>query len=115
MEASSNLRASAAFVGVVVALTSPAVDGHNGAHASGNIPSSVIACGYLGQTLTVAVRIGSFNRTGDALVDSYKPRSEIGRRILALRKAYIEGGGRLMSPEEIGAEVRSRRGGAEGA
>ena len=52
---------------------------------------------------------------GDWLVDSYQPRTEIGRRLIALRRAYIEGGGKLMSCDEINAEVRERRGGVASA
>jgi len=39
------------------------------------------------------------------------PRTEIGRLALAARKAYIESGGKLLSAEEISAEVSRRRGG----
>jgi hypothetical protein len=53
--------------------------------------------------------------TGDRVVDHYVPKTELGKRLVALRRAYIEGGGRLMDWEEIEAEVRSRRGGAEAA
>ena len=47
----------------------------------------------------------------DRLVDAYRPRTKIGRLALAARKAYIESGGKLLTFDEISAEVRSRRGG----
>jgi hypothetical protein len=49
--------------------------------------------------------------TGDALVDHYQPKTELGRKLIELRRAYIEGGGNLMTWDEINAEVRERRGG----
>ena len=48
--------------------------------------------------------------TGDAVVDHYQPRTELGRRLIELRRAYIESGGKLMTQDEILAEVRQRRG-----
>jgi len=50
--------------------------------------------------------------TGDAVVDHYQPRTELGRKLIELRRAHIESGGKLMSWDEIDAEVRERRGGA---
>ena len=48
--------------------------------------------------------------TGDAVVDLYQPKTELGRKLVELRRAYIEGGGKLMTQDEILAEVRGRRG-----
>ena len=48
--------------------------------------------------------------TGDDLVDHYRPRTELGRKLIELRRAYIESGGKLMTQDEILAEVRERRG-----
>lgn len=50
--------------------------------------------------------------TGDAVVDHYQPRTELGRKLIELRRAYIESGGKLMSWDEINEAVRERRGGA---
>jgi hypothetical protein len=47
----------------------------------------------------------------DRLVDEYRPRTKIGRLALAARKACIESGGKLLTFDEVNAEVRSRRGG----
>lgn len=49
--------------------------------------------------------------TGDAVVDHYQPKTELGRKLIELRRAYVEGGGQRMSWDEIDAEVRERRGG----
>ncbi|MFQ3611054.1 MAG: hypothetical protein SNJ72_06095 [Fimbriimonadales bacterium] len=62
-------------------------------------------------------------RSGNALTTSrvkemlpfYQPRTELGRRLLELRRAYISKGGRLLSVDEVEEEVHSRRGGAEDA
>ena len=50
----------------------------------------------------------------DALIEEYRPLTEIGRLALAARKAYIESGGRLLTADEINEEVRRRRGGLSG-
>jgi hypothetical protein len=48
---------------------------------------------------------------GDPVVESFHPRTELGRRLVELRRAYVEAGGKLLTLEEIEAEVRERRGG----
>lgn len=48
--------------------------------------------------------------TGDAVVDHYQPRIELGRKLVELRRAYIESGGKSMTQDEGLAEVRHRRG-----
>lgn len=50
--------------------------------------------------------------TGDAVSDSYQARTDLGRKLLALRRAHVQAGGRLLSWDEIDAEVSERRGGA---
>lgn len=44
--------------------------------------------------------------TGDAVVDHYQPRTELGRKLIELRRAYLESGGKLMTWDEIDAEMR---------
>jgi|GEM_PF-6140924 len=51
----------------------------------------------------------------DAVTENYKPRTELGRRLVALRHAYLSKGGRLLSADALEEEVRSRRGGVESA
>jgi len=48
--------------------------------------------------------------TGDAVVDHYQPRTELGHELLELRRAYILGGGKLLSWDELDEEMRERRG-----
>ncbi|WP_295587406.1 hypothetical protein [uncultured Lamprocystis sp.] len=50
--------------------------------------------------------------TGDAVVDHYQPRTALGRDLLESRRAYILGGGKLLSWDELDEEMRERRGGA---
>jgi len=50
--------------------------------------------------------------TGDAVVDHYQRRTALGRDLLELRRAYILGGGKLLSWDELDEEMRERRGGA---
>ena len=40
----------------------------------------------------------------------WKPKTEFGMKLLAMREAYIAGGGELLTQEEIAAEIRQRRG-----
>ena len=49
--------------------------------------------------------------TGDPVVDNYRPRTELGRRLLALRRAYVTTGGQLLDGAALDAEVQLRRGG----
>ncbi|MBK1704384.1 hypothetical protein [Halochromatium glycolicum] len=49
--------------------------------------------------------------TPDPVVEHFEPRTELGRRLWTLRRKHVEQGGKLLTPEEIDAEVRERRGG----
>lgn len=53
--------------------------------------------------------------TGDPVVDKYLPRTELGRRLLALRRAYVTNGGQLLDGAALDAEVQLRRGGVVNA
>jgi hypothetical protein len=44
--------------------------------------------------------------------DGWKPRTPLGRRLKELREKFLADGGRLLTPEEIDAEIRERRGGS---
>lgn len=48
--------------------------------------------------------------TGDHVVDNYQPRTELGRKLLALRRAYVTTGGQLLDGDALDAEMRLRRG-----
>jgi hypothetical protein len=65
-----------------------------------------------GNALTTAPRPAGLPK--DALPD-YQPRTELGKRLLALRQAYVASGGRLLSGEALEEELRSRRGGVSDA
>ena len=47
--------------------------------------------------------------SADPVVERFEPRSELGRTLLALRRKYVEGGGKLLTADEIMAEVRESR------
>lgn len=49
--------------------------------------------------------------SGDRVVDNFRPRTELGRRLLALRRAYVTTGGQLLDGNALDAEVQLRRGG----
>lgn len=51
--------------------------------------------------------------TGDPVVDSYQPRTELGRKLLSLRRAYVMAGGQLLDSDALDAEMRLRRGGVD--
>lgn len=62
----------------------------------------------LGKALTITLT--SIEVREDPL-RGYKPRTELGKRLLALRQAYVAGGGRLLTAGELEEDLRSRRGG----
>ncbi len=47
----------------------------------------------------------------DSLLEHYQPRTEIGRKLLALRQTYLKSGGKLLTWEELDEEMHRRRGG----
>ena len=67
---------------------------------------------WAGSALTTARQ--HFGHQEDMLPD-YRPRTELGEKLLALRRAYIEKGGRLLSAGELEEELRSCRGGVDDA
>jgi hypothetical protein len=42
--------------------------------------------------------------------ESWVPRTPLGRRLKELRQQFIAEGGELLTPDEVEAEVRNRRG-----
>jgi len=67
-----------------------------------------LVIGYTaGSALTTAPQ--HFGRWEDML-PNYQPKTELGEKLLALRRAYIEKGGRLLSADELEEELRARRG-----
>lgn len=51
----------------------------------------------------------------DAVAEAFKPKTEFGKRLLALRRAYVEKGGKLLADDELDEELRQRRGGVTNA
>jgi hypothetical protein len=49
--------------------------------------------------------------SGRDILSDYQPKTELGRKLLALRRAYLAAGGQLLSPAALDEELRSRRGG----
>lgn len=45
----------------------------------------------------------------------FRPKTGLGKRLLALRQAYVASGGRLVSAAELDDELRQRRGGVDDA
>jgi hypothetical protein len=43
--------------------------------------------------------------------DGWKPRTELGRKLWALRQRHVDSGAPLLDAEGIAAEIRERRGG----
>ncbi|CAK0778440.1 hypothetical protein CCP4SC76_650007 [Gammaproteobacteria bacterium] len=48
---------------------------------------------------------------GDPLVDNFQPRTELGRKLIELRRIYIQNGGKLLTWDELDEEMCRRRGG----
>ncbi|MDR2452591.1 MAG: hypothetical protein LBE85_12715 [Candidatus Accumulibacter sp.] len=55
----------------------------------------------------------SSERVGDAVADTYRPRTALGKRLLALRRAYVGKGGALLDDAALEAEIKRRRGQGE--
>lgn len=49
----------------------------------------------------------------DSVSRDYLPRTLLGKRLLALRRAYVANGGRLINAEQLDGEMKIRRGGSE--
>ena len=52
-------------------------------------------------------------KVGDAVSDTYRPRTALGERLLALRRAYVRKGGKLLDEAALEAEIERRRGQGE--
>jgi hypothetical protein len=50
-------------------------------------------------------------RARDSVLQEFKPKTPLGERLLALRRAYVEKGGELLDAEGLAGELRQRRGG----
>ena len=48
-------------------------------------------------------------------VVGFQPRTGLGKKLLALRRAYVVSGGKLMSASALDDELRHRRGGVDDA
>ena len=51
----------------------------------------------------------------DWAMNGFQPRTELGRKLLALRRAYVKKGGQLLDGEGLERELRLRRGGMPNA
>lgn len=51
----------------------------------------------------------------DWAMNGFQPRKELGRKLLALRRAYVKKGGQLLDGEGLERELRLRRGGVPNA
>lgn len=47
----------------------------------------------------------------DAVIENHRPKTALGQKLIALRRAYVEKGGQLLDAEALDAELRMRRGG----
>ena len=77
-------------------------------------PAHAWVFSYRAEYAGTPIRI-SIERTGDMVVDTYRPRTELGMRLLSLRRAYVEGGGQLLDADALDEEISSRRGGVSDA
>jgi|GEM_PF-1976443 len=62
-------------------------------------------------TAVVAQTAPSPKIVRDVVAEGFKPRTELGRRLLALRRNYVANGGPLLDADAFDREMRRRRGG----
>lgn len=68
-----------------------------------------VSIGYVaGASLTTRTAVSTKR---EASLGEFRPRTELGRKLLALRQAYVAGGGELLSAAALDEELRQRRGG----
>lgn len=65
-----------------------------------------------GTALTTGSRVLSKD---EGWIVGFQPRTELGKKLLALRQAYVASGGKLMSVTALDDELRHRRGGVDDA
>jgi hypothetical protein len=53
--------------------------------------------------------------SGDFVSDKFLPRTALGKRLLAIRKSFVAGGGELLDDEKLNSQIEARRGGVENA
>lgn len=69
-----------------------------------------------GTSSTVTMENAALSRiVRDAAAESFKPKTEFGKQLLALRSAYVEKGGKLLDADALDQELRQRRGGVTNA
>lgn len=73
-----------------------------------------IRLSYLQGNTVMAIRIQPV-MTGDTVADNYRPRTELGRKLLALRREFVAAGGQLLDAEALDDEIELRRGGITNA
>lgn len=73
-------------------------------------------------TMTIGYEAGNALTTGayvsskeEDLLHGFHPRTDLGKKLLALRQAYVASGGRLMSASVLDDELRHRRGSTDDA
>jgi hypothetical protein len=49
----------------------------------------------------------------DRVVTEFKPKTELGKRLLALRRSYVASGGNLLDAQALSRELRERRRGVQ--
>lgn len=58
--------------------------------------------------------MSAHDRTGpgrDRVSEAFQPKTELGKKLLALRRAYVEGGGKLLDGDALDRELKQRRDG----
>jgi hypothetical protein len=54
-------------------------------------------------------RVAAVPKTGDVVSDTHCPRTALGKRLLALRRAYVMKGGKLLDADALAAETKRRK------
>lgn len=112
-QAAGSIPLAAVMAGLVVSIPIPQFAEQIIPAPSRQITSEIRPSYVLGNAgMTIRVCAGF---TGDHVVDNYRPRTELGRKLLSLRRAYVTTGGHLLDGDALDAEMQLRRGGVADA
>ena len=75
------------------------------------IPREVLRRFPRSETRSEFIREAVAEKLAKLASPQWKPKTDLGRQLVELRRDYVSGGGELLDAEGIASELRERRGG----